>query len=169
MSADPGTFKVVDRHWQPGDKVTLQIPMKVRSETRYNNSVALLRGPLYFSLKIGEKWNKLNKHSDEFPVWDWEIAPTTPWNYGLLIDRENPETSVTVENRPPAKQPFEKKSAPVTLKVKGRQIPDWTYFRNSAGDPPKSPVKIDTPVTDLELVPYGSTRLRITEFPVVKE
>jgi hypothetical protein len=168
-SADAGTFEVIERTWKSGDKVSLSLPMKVRGETRYNNSIALLRGPLYYSLKIGEKWNKLNKHSDEFPSWDWEIVPTTPWNYGLLIDRENPEKSVDVEIREPAKQPFEKKKAPVTLKVKGQQIPGWTFFRNSAGDPPKSPVKVDTEVTELELVPYGSTRLRITEFPVVAQ
>jgi hypothetical protein len=57
---------------------------------------------------------------------------------------------------------------PVVLKVKGRLMPEWgmdkTYTANAA-DPPKSPAVSNRPEVDLELIPYGCTRLRISEFP----
>jgi hypothetical protein len=67
----------------------------------------------------------------------------------------------------PGKTPFAQNSAPVVLKVKGRAIPGWVLVSNSAGETPSSPVVSNQPDTELELIPYGSTRLRITEFPVI--
>jgi hypothetical protein len=60
---------------------------------------------------------------------------------------------------------------PVVLKVKGRLLADWgmdkTYPANAA-DPPASPARSNQPEVDLELVPYGCARLRISEFPWFK-
>jgi len=57
--------------------------------------------------------------------------------------------------------------APVVLEINGKLVPEWTLKKNSADDPPASPVRSGEPVTRLELVPYGCARLRITEFPIV--
>jgi hypothetical protein len=38
---------------------------------------------------------------------------------------------------------------------------------NSADIPPLSPVKPESSTEIIQLVPYGSARLRITEFPVI--
>jgi DUF1680 family protein len=187
-----GSFTVIHREWRFGDAVTLRLPMTLRTETRYNNAVSILRGPLYFSLKIGERHRKLDtlklgkdvqsieslrktagleklvSFLEKTPMGDYTIEPTTPWNYALVIDREAPEKSITVSTRKPAKVPFAQDAAPVVLKVRGRAVPEWTLVDNSAGETPKSPVVSNEPVTDLELIPYGSTRLRITEFPVAR-
>jgi len=168
IEAKAGSFAVVKRTWKPGDTVELVLPMKLRTERRYNNAVSVLRGPLYFSLKIGEKWTQIASHSDKFPSKDWQIEPTTSWNYGLLLDPANPEAGVTVATNKVGNVPFDTAAAPVVLKVKGRQIPDWKLVDNSAGDTPASPAVSSEPTADLELIPYGSTRLRITEFPVLK-
>jgi hypothetical protein len=37
----------------------------------------------------------------------------------------------------------------------------------SAADITVSPVAVDTPETIVELIPYGCTRLRLSEFPLV--
>lgn len=165
---EPGRFLVVDRTWQPGDELTLSLPMTVRLETRYRNAVAVFRGPLAYSLRIKERFQEIKRHHPTLPVVDWEVYPESPWNYGLLVDRERPEESIRVAKVvSPGPQPFANESAPVVLAVQGRRLPDWKLVQNSADDPPPSPVESQEPLTELELVPYGCTRLRITEFPVL--
>ena len=163
----PGTFFRLNRKWRDGDVVDLNLPMRVRTETRYNGATAILRGPLYYSLRIGEFFKERTRHHETLPVIDWEVYPTTPWNYGLILDPSQPEESIAVERHPIAKQPFAHDTPPVVLRMKGRAIPEWVQVDNSAGTPPRSPAVSEQPVTDLELIPYGSTRLRITEFPVL--
>jgi len=168
LTQEPGKFLVVDRTWQPGDELTLTLPMPIRLETRYRDAVAVFRGPLAYSLRIKERFQELKRHHPTLPVVDWEIYPESPWNYGLLVDRERPEESIRVaEVVSPGPQPFANESAPVVLAVQGRRLPDWKLVQNSADDPPPSPVESQEPLTELELVPYGCTRLRITEFPVL--
>ena len=144
--------------------------MKVRTETRHNGAVAIHRGPLVYSLKIGERFEQVKRHHPTLPVIDWAVHPTTPWNYGLLLDRQNPEKSIQVLRvAEPGPQPFAQETAAVVLRAKGRVVPAWKLEANSAGETPESPVASREPLMDLELVPYGCTRLRISEFPVLAE
>ena len=66
--------------------------MHVSVKHRFNDSVTISRGPLVYGLKIGQRWNKIR---GELPHADFEVLPTTPWNYALDIDLNNPEQSVT--------------------------------------------------------------------------
>jgi hypothetical protein len=67
--------------------------MQPRISRWENNSVAIERGPLVFSLKIDETWTKLEGDS---LAPDWEVRPTTPWNYGLELDSARPAASIKV-------------------------------------------------------------------------
>jgi hypothetical protein len=143
--------------------------MSVKTSRRYNEAVAIERGPLVYSLKLGETWTQVNtdKPHRELPHGDFEVRPTTPWNYGLLIDEARPETSVTFAEQPVGEKPFSPEGAGMTAKVKGRKLPNWKIVHGWAEEIPPEPQSSNEPVEELTLIPYGCTNIRVTEFPRV--
>jgi hypothetical protein len=183
---DASNLKLIEK-WKDGDQIIIDIPLKLRFENRYNNSVSLLRGPLYFSLQIKKEFKKTKINYDNFSYKgsvDWEILPKRDWNYGIMFDRGNPDKHVIVTENPVSSYPFADygdmvwsadsgaylkwdQDAPVVIKTRGIRIPEWTMKNNSADIPPLGPVKSDGDPEIITLVPYGCARLRITEFPVM--
>jgi hypothetical protein len=166
--AGPRTFLVIDRQWKDGDTVDLVLPMelKLRYWIRNGNTVSVDRGPLTYSLKIGEKYVRYGG-TDKWPAL--EVYPTTAWNYGLMIDPEKPlkeQLSVREKSWPKDNQPFETQAAPIEIKAKARRIPNWQPDHlGLIGTVQPSPVKSDQPAETVTLIPMGAARLRITAFP----
>lgn len=169
--ADAGVYRgwiTVDREWRSGDTVRLELPMAVRVKTwtRNRDSVSVSRGPLTYSLKIGERWQK---YSDD-PWPGYEVFPTTPWNYGLVLDSGSPAASFEVVKKGGAlpAQPFTPEDAPITLRGKARRIPPWTQEANGLiGAVRQSPVRSDEPVEEVMLIPMGCARLQVSAFPTI--
>ena len=61
--------------------------LAIRAERRFNDSVALHRGPLLLALQVGEQWRQTG---GTLPAADWEVLPTTPWAYALDLDPADP-------------------------------------------------------------------------------
>ncbi|MGB7294554.1 MAG: beta-L-arabinofuranosidase domain-containing protein [Candidatus Aminicenantales bacterium] len=165
----PGAYAVIDHRWRNGDQVRLAFVPKITARTweKIGNSVSIRRGPLWFSLKIGEEWKRYGG-TDEWPAW--EVLPTTPWNYGLVFDPAHPEKSIALADRKaPSYQPFAPEAAPVVLRAKARLIPGWKSERRMAGKLPPGPVHSSEPVTEVVLIPMGCARLRISSYPLIAE
>ncbi len=165
----PGTYILIDRKWTDGDRISLNLPMEITLTkwTKNNNSVSVNRGPLTYSLKIGEKYVKAGG-TDKWPAW--EIHPTTPWNYGLVLNEPDPASSFRVVYKawPDNNQPFEAIDAPIELRAKAKKIPAWQKDHlGLVGKLQQSPAKSDELTETVTLVPMGCARLRISAFPTI--
>lgn len=159
-----GSYLTLTRPWRGSTTLTLRFDNPIELFDGDNHAVALRRGPLIFALPIPADWKKIIDRPD-LPYDDWEVVPKGPWNYALQIDRDHPEASVQLEDRPIGPRPFSPDAAPLALKVKGRRLDGWTIEKSAAAPPPPSPAKSDAPLETLTLIPYGATDLRVTEFP----
>ncbi len=187
VPAKSGEFLKIERTWKSGDKIELSLGSAVQLETRYNNAVAVVKGPLYFSIRIPKKFTPITiTHSYQYMgSTDFQIEPTGDWNFGLVVDPSDPAKSFEVVNNPIGKYPFGDRgdlvynaslnafdtldiNPPIMLRVKGKKIPGWGMDGNNAGPVPYSPVESVEPVEMVELVPYASARLRVSEIPIVK-
>ncbi len=164
----PGHYAVILREWQNGDQVRLAFSPAIVLEKweKIGNAVSVRRGPLWFSLKIGEEWKRYGG-SNAWPAY--EILPTTPWNYGLVVEPSQPEGSISlVTQKEPAYQPFDLEAAPMVLRARARRIPDWKAEGKMVGKMPPGPAVSSEPVEDITLIPMGCARLRLSVFPLVK-
>ena len=82
-----GEYYTIKRDWQAGDEVDVRLPSELETSTWYNDSVAVEKGPLIFSLKIEEDWRTEDSndardiqqaHQEQSPLR--EIYPASRWN-----------------------------------------------------------------------------------------
>ena len=172
LAAQGGQLVRVHRIWADGDKLTLELPMviKLARWAKNKDSVSVNRGPLTYSIKIGEKYVQ-HGNKDPKAAWPaWQIMPTTPWNYGLVVDAAKPEQSIKLVTKawPADDQPFASDSTPLELKISARIIPTWVEnYWGTVDRLQPSPVKVDTKTETVSMIPMGAGRLRMSALPVI--
>lgn len=171
----PGAVARVNREWKSGDVLTLELPMEVAVSRWYDNSAVVERGPLVYALKMNEKWEKKHFEAEKTGVygqWYYEVTSDSPWNYALsgrsFAPAQIKEAFTVEKSATVAPYPWNVENAPVRIRTKAKRVNDWTLVRGSAGPVPYFTQQGNDMGEEesIELIPYGCTTLRITEFPV---
>ncbi len=160
-AAVPGTFHAIKRTWRAGDVVELKFPMKPVVSRWFHGSMALMRGPLVFSLSPGETWVKLR---DRGLTADWQVFPREGWNYALRVD-EKTAAKIDVVETPVGARPFSADDSGVRLRVAGRRLDTWKSEDGVAAPVPEGIQSSTVSEEILTLIPYGAAKLRVTAFP----
>ena len=176
--ATPASFMRIMRRWKKGDVVEIALPCVPQATRWRDESLAVMRGPLLYSLKIDadEKvrsvsdWPNLRNDSAGvlrdgelgFPMK--ELRPRTPWNYALVAEESSGEMQLQVAG--------EGLDRHISVKAVRTGYAGWGTMRTDAPgrakDPPKSPLPASEAqggVERIKLVPIAFTQLRITFFP----
>ncbi len=148
----PATFAKLEREFQPGDRVSLRLPMKVNASTWPDNGIALERGPLVYSLRVDAEKRAMDPMifsvadkdkspkrtmpmaeaplGTEFP--QLELLPKSPWNYALDVDPAKAAQEVQVVRGKMSDTPWSDAGpAPVELKVPARRVEGWKPITES--------------------------------------
>ena len=171
-----GSFKdyyLVERTFTTGDVIELDLHSEFKTSYFYNNSLAVEKGALVYSLPVEEKWVKFNYplKSRVEPFVDYEIYPNSTWNYALHYNYRSKELPIlSYKENALEKQPFNSKKPPIQITLKASLVNGWTNVNDNTTHIPASPLEprlahLSGCETAITLIPYGATKLRITQFP----
>jgi len=172
--SDDKGFAHIERSFRSGDvvSVTFDVPVEVENAAE-NQGIYFSKGPVLYAYAIP---TKVEEDTTEYANMHGKVpgdpsfkclsmTPTGKWNYAVSSDIK-PEFIASETSG----YPFDLQSVPSKLRIPVKQI-DWT-LKEDRYTPvcPKGPV---APVSDsieyIDLVPYGSTCLRLTVFPVLAD
>ncbi len=133
---------------------------------RPNNLYVLQMGSLLFSVPVAYE-KEMREYTEKgverkFPYCDYQFIPKTPWNYGYA------DSDFEIVNNKISDIPFSQDNPPISIKATMQQI-DWGLkfpYRSIARKTPKSTNPISE-LKEIKLCPYGCTRLRMTEMPII--
>lgn len=104
----------LEREWTDGSKIELIFPMElsVRRWAVNQNSASVDYGPLTLSLKIDERYEKVDSKTKAIGDSHWiegadpekwptyEIYADSPWNYALVLPDDNSTAGFEVVHMP---------------------------------------------------------------------
>ncbi len=156
-----GGWVVLRRVYRAGDVVGIRFPMEVETVSfdRTRAGFSIVRGPLAYSIRIGERWKK---HVSVKGWPGYEVFPTTPWNYSPMGGEREVVERPFRENR----QVFDAANPPVWILMKAKRVDSWGLEKNGlVQEIGASPMAVEPSAEAITLVPMGGARLRITAFP----
>lgn len=155
-----GEMYEVNRLWEGETVLTVKLTFVPTFEARPDRMFAVWRGPLLYALPIGERWVRKEYTRDgverRFPYCDYDIYPTTDWNYAFAG-----EPADFVPGESAFEAPFTPDHPPVYLDAPMVRIP-WRMENGHCTRLPDS-AEPQGSVEIKRLIPYGCTNLRITE------
>ena len=158
-----GTFVEVQRKFSDGDIIELKLPMKAKSVSMPYDGVAFERGPLVFSLNVkAQEEITETRELDGIKFQSRILTPLSEWNYAP-VDTEN----IEVVNSNDYSNIWNPDTTPVRLKVKAVTVTNWQLYRDNFTPYMPSVIRKGEEKV-IELVPVGTTVLRMTVFPDIR-
>lgn len=147
--------------------ITLSFETAPKLKQRPHHLHSIEYGSLVFSLPISYEKRMLEYERKEverkFPYCDYELLPCSEWSYGLA------SPTLSLKRAPLSEIPFSEKNPPLRIKAALQKIAwgledgyEWVCAKS-----PQSTVPLSEP-QELELIPYGCAKLRMTELPLIK-
>jgi hypothetical protein len=146
--------------------VSVEIERELKLVDRPYGLKALQYGSLVFALPIQFE-KKMLEYTDKgverkFPYCDYELIPKSNWNYALC-------GTPKLEFGEVSKTPFSSEHPALTVTLQGKPI-QWGFeegYETVCAKIPESTEPIGE-AENLTLVPYGCTKLRMTELPFLE-
>ena len=140
----------------------LDIPLLVREND--DKSLTMMKGNVVMASKLAEKMKETSKKGvyDVTFLKKWTFAPIVAKrkNCGVrrVFDREETSVNNFAEN------PFDVDMPPFELRVRSKNVTDWDYDKNGLVQVPKKSEFSEESMARV-YVPFGCTKLRISQFP----
>lgn len=133
---------------------------------RPHNLKSVRCGSLIFSLPIAYEKKILEYEKNgvdrKYPYCDYEYVPKSEWSYAYS------SPFLEIERRGISDIPFSSQNPPVIVKAKVKKI-SWGFedgYETVCAKVPESRTPLDEE-KEIELYPYGSAKLRMTELPLI--
>lgn len=167
-------------HWvdlKPGStKIVLNLDFTLSVVPQSNNAVSVYYGPLLYSLDIPytESQHVPLNWTDRTPLAADQLLPSVhdhtliPQNgsWAVAIDADQIKVEEDFADPDLPSPIFARGQPPVSLSVVATNI-EWAITNDTADLPPTTPVAVGSPFR-AKLVPFGSAKLHIAEFPTLK-
>lgn len=173
-----GTFAKITRRFEDDDEIKIVLPMAPALRTAAGKQgVYVERGPLLYSFAVPERetidtevYANLNGKKSENPDFvSYDLRPAGKWNYAIDVREGEENQLLCVEKRETGTAyPFDAGQSPVVIKAPVKEVEGWQLREGRFTPEVPSFGLFNTTESDtrfIELVPYGSTRLRLTVFP----
>ncbi|GHV44940.1 hypothetical protein FACS189492_1970 [Clostridia bacterium] len=158
-----GGFFDITKNWSGTETIEVIFEFETEIIRRPENMVCVWRGPLLYTMAIREKWEKVEYTlagvERKYPYCDWYVHPQSKWNYALVdtkFDVREHEFSAA----------FDPLAPPISMVAQMVQI-EWGFDNGYCDKYPTNIESLGT-IEKVRLIPYGSSNLRLTEFPLTK-
>ncbi len=172
--AEKAGFKTVSKAWKSGDSFTVKLPMQIEVVNNPVAGASIQRGPIVYTYAVPANVvedpqiysNMAGKVSANPDFKNWSMTPAGKWNYALVTNRLS---GLKVQKTGAKGFPFDPDNVPLKIRVPVVGVQGWTLQEDRYTPALPEKVEAEGGIQYIDLVPYGSTTLRLTIFPTIEK